>query len=71
MSLVEIEEIIASRSLVPQLLSASMMKQITWGDQWIGYDDHETIALKTAWADGLCFGGTMLWSVDFNSGVGR
>jgi hypothetical protein len=50
-----------------------MMKQITWADQWIGYDDDETIAMKQTWADQFCFGGTMVWSVDFsvdNAGSG-
>jgi hypothetical protein len=43
-----------------------MIKQITWDDQWIGYDDNETIALKESVANDLCFGGTMVWSVDFD-----
>lgn len=71
MSLIEIETLITEKSLVPELLADSMMKQITWSDQWIGYDDNETIAMKKTWTDGYCFGGTMVWSVDFNSGVGR
>lgn len=70
MSLVEIEQLIAEKSLVQELLSDIMMKQITWDDQWIGYDDAETIALKTAFADNLCFGGTMIWSIDSYSGIG-
>lgn len=57
MSLLEIEQKIKDLSLTPTLLSAGLMKQITWADQWIGYDDAETIALKKAWADGQCFGG--------------
>ena len=48
-----------------------MMKQITWDDQWIGYDDLETAALKKKWASGFCFGGTMIWSVDFELGNER
>ena len=48
-----------------------MVKQITWDDQWIGYDDAETIALKKKQASELCFGGTMIWSVDFDTGNGR
>jgi hypothetical protein len=28
-----------------------MMMEITWDDQWIGYDDESTIARKKAWAD--------------------
>ncbi|KAK4947723.1 hypothetical protein LTR66_014174, partial [Elasticomyces elasticus] len=70
MSLIEIETIIKEKSLMPKLLDAAMMKQITWADQWIGYDDADTVKLKKAWADSQCFGGTMLWSVDFNSGSG-
>jgi chitinase len=47
------------------------MKQIVWDDQWIGYDDVETIKNKKAWADNQCFGGLMSWSIDFSSGVER
>ena len=58
---------ISKKKLVPELLHDPMVKQITWDDQWIGYDDNQTITLKTQVADGLCFGGTMVWSVDFDS----
>ncbi|KAK5989970.1 Acidic mammalian chitinase [Cladobotryum mycophilum] len=70
LSLLEIEQVIAEYNLKPTLLEESMIMQITWLDQWIGYDNEETFALKKAWANGQCFGGTMYWSVDFNSGVG-
>ncbi|KAK9419930.1 hypothetical protein SUNI508_06936 [Seiridium unicorne] len=70
LSLVEIEEIIASKGLTPYLNTESMMKELVWGDQWIGYDDDETHALKRKFANNLCFGGTMAWSVDFYSGTG-
>jgi len=70
MSLVEIELLIEEMGIVPTLLSDADMKQITWGNQWIGYDDADTFALKTSFANNLCFGGTMYWSVDFNSGAG-
>lgn len=71
LSLAEIEGYIVDKSLTPQLLQEPMMKQITWEDQWIGYDDAETVAMKKKWASGLCFGGTMFWSVDFDVGNGR
>lgn len=70
MSLVEIQQLIKEKGLTPKLLPEAMMKQITWDDQWIGYDDADTIKLKKAWADNQCFGGTMAWSIDFNSGAG-
>ena len=37
----------------------------------MGYDDAETLALKKGYANNRCLGGTMIWSVDFDSGVGR
>ncbi|KAK8078992.1 hypothetical protein PG994_002799 [Apiospora phragmitis] len=65
MSLVEIKQLIKRLGITPKYLPESMMKQITWDDQWIGYDDEETFAKKKAFADGMCFGGTMVWSIDF------
>ncbi|KAH8801778.1 hypothetical protein F5884DRAFT_904594 [Xylogone sp. PMI_703] len=70
MSLIEIETLIQEQGLVPELLNDIAMKQITWGNQWIAYDDADTFVLKKQFADGLCFGGTMIWSIDYNSGVG-
>ncbi|KAI1269774.1 glycoside hydrolase superfamily [Xylariaceae sp. FL1019] len=67
MSLREIQQKIDKDGLTPQLLPEAMVKQLVFEDQWIGYDDDETIAMKKSWADGLCFGGTMVWSIDFDS----
>lgn len=69
LSLREIELLIQQRGLVPQFLSDKLIKQISWGNQWIGYDDVDTINLKTNWADQNCLGGTVYWSVDM-VGVG-
>lgn len=71
MSLVEIKKLISDKGLTPRLLEGAMMKELAWGDQWIGYDDEETVAMKKQFANNLCFGGTMAWSVDFNSGEGN
>ena len=72
MSLLEIQQLIKRKGLTPQYLPDSMIKQITWDDQWIGYDEDETFAAKKAWADSRCFGGTMVWSIDFQvSGSGN
>ncbi len=65
MSLQEIQQLIQKQGIIPTYLPDSMMKQITWDDQWIGYDDYETFAAKKAWADSRCFRGTMVWSIDF------
>ena len=71
LSLAEIKTYIKTKNLTPELLEKPMMKQITWDDQWIGYDDEETAVMKKDWASKYCFGGTMMWSVDFNSGSGE
>ncbi|KAK2017074.1 hypothetical protein LZ32DRAFT_600707 [Colletotrichum eremochloae] len=70
MLLVEIEKLIQKKGLTPKYLPEAMMKQTAWDGQWIGYDDADTVKEKKAWADNQCFGGTMAWSVDFNSGSG-
>lgn len=70
MSLQEIENLVPQLGLQPQLLPNDMMKQLSWSDQWIGYDDMETIAMKKQWASQRCFGGTMIWSIDLYSGSG-
>ncbi|KAL8746688.1 MAG: hypothetical protein Q9184_007712, partial [Pyrenodesmia sp. 2 TL-2023] len=69
MSETEINALIKDKSLKPAFADF-MAKQITWDDQWIGYDDDETRAQKIAWATQNCFGGTITWSVDLASGEG-
>jgi chitinase len=72
LSLREITRTIKELNLTAELLPDEMVKQIVWdGNQWMGYDDDETIALKMKWADEHCLGGTAVWSIDFNSGPGR
>lgn len=70
MSLKEIESLALQVGVKPTLLAGDMMKQLTWSDQWVGYDDLETIAMKKQWANAHCFGGTMIWSIDLYSGPG-
>ena len=71
LSLKEIQDIIAQRHLIPKVLPDILQKSITFDDQWISYDDCDTVAAKTQWADEHCFGGTMLWSIDLTNGNGR
>ncbi|TVY34581.1 Chitotriosidase [Lachnellula subtilissima] len=71
LSLKEIQDIITQRHLIPKVLPGIFQKSITFDDQWISYDDSDTVAQKTQWADQHCFGGTMIWSVDLANGNGR
>jgi len=44
------------------------------GDQWVGYDDVESIAIKSHFAKSLGLGGGMIWSIetdDFRGTCGR
>ncbi|THY12303.1 glycoside hydrolase [Aureobasidium pullulans] len=70
LSLNEIKDLISNKGLTPVYMQDALMKSITWDDQWIGYDDEETISAKKLVANQYCLGGTMAWSVDFNSGTG-
>ncbi|KEY73171.1 hypothetical protein S7711_04137 [Stachybotrys chartarum IBT 7711] len=70
MSLEEIERMIDEQGMTPRLLTGDMMMQLTFGNQWIGYDNLDTIQMKKRWASRRCFGGTMIWSVDMYSGSG-
>ncbi|KAI4265433.1 MAG: hypothetical protein L6R38_009429 [Xanthoria sp. 2 TBL-2021] len=68
---VEINDLIRDKHLKAQLVPNSMSKEVSWDNQWIGYDDDETLGMKTDWAADNCFGGTTLWSLDMDSGEGR
>lgn len=71
MSLQEIQDLIIPEvGITPVLDSTAMMKYLVWSDQWVGYDDLDTIAMKKSWASSHCFGGTMIWSIDLYSGPG-
>ncbi|KAK8085403.1 Bacteriodes thetaiotaomicron symbiotic chitinase [Apiospora hydei] len=35
-------------------------------DQWVSYDDTDTLQVKVEWADGVGLGGVMIWAVDLD-----
>ncbi|KAG9241455.1 bacteriodes thetaiotaomicron symbiotic chitinase [Calycina marina] len=70
LSLREIKQLVNDKVAIPKLLPDLMIKEISYDDQWIGYDDAETITLKEKWGDRHCLGGTAIWSIDFDSGAG-
>lgn len=61
----EIQQFIDWKGFIFQYFFDVMMKQIIWDDQWIGYDDDEIFVVKKVWVDLRCFGGIMVWSIDF------
>lgn len=61
----EIQRIIAKNGLTPTMDRQAAVKWITWGsDQWVSYDDGETMQMKIQAANELCLGGTMIWTID-------
>ncbi|KAL4770196.1 hypothetical protein BDW60DRAFT_224434 [Aspergillus nidulans var. acristatus] len=61
----EIQRIIAKHGLTPTVDADAMVKWITWdNDQWVSYDDGETIQMKINEASKLCLGGVLIWAVD-------
>ncbi|KAJ4373392.1 hypothetical protein N0V83_003687 [Neocucurbitaria cava] len=66
LSACEIDRIVSANKLSPQILpGGATVKELRWGDQWIAYDDKDTLALKLDLANNRCMGGTALWAVDY------
>ncbi|CAH1795391.1 unnamed protein product [Owenia fusiformis] len=40
-------------------------------DQWVGYDDPESLMLKAQWVKRNRFGGVMIWALDLDDFLGR
>jgi chitinase len=61
----EILQVLAQTGAKPSFDSTAAVKWITWdSNQWVSYDDGETMKLKIDAANKLCLGGIMIWSVD-------
>ncbi|KAF2087339.1 glycoside hydrolase family 18 protein, partial [Saccharata proteae CBS 121410] len=61
----EIASIIHEKGITATLDEEAAVKYITWDDdQWVSYDDWETYNMKKEFANKLCLGGTMAWSLD-------
>lgn len=61
----EINDIIATTGSQPTFDSDSMSKILVFNtDQWVAYDDEETLLLRTNYAGENCLLGTMIWSID-------
>jgi chitinase len=50
----EIQQIIRKDGLTPNFNQTAMVKYLTYGgDNWVGYDDRETLAHKESFANSL------------------
>lgn len=42
-------------------------KVATWGNQWVAYDDEETLIMKSEHAQTMCLGGLMVWAISHDT----
>jgi chitinase len=67
----EIRQMIQENGYKPYTNTTAMVKYFTYGgNNWVGYDDEDTYAMKELYADSRCLGGIMIWSIDFDATVG-
>jgi len=58
----EIDQLIQRHNVKPKFYKEATVKVATWGDQFVGYDDEETLQMKADYARNKCMGGLMVWS---------
>lgn len=59
----EIFEIISKNNLTPVFDKEAAVKIVYWEDQWVSYDDDETLKIKADFARENCLGGVMVWAL--------
>ncbi|GIK01365.1 hypothetical protein Aspvir_005399 [Aspergillus viridinutans] len=65
LNLAEIQDIVYENNLTPYWDQKAMVKWITWDqDQWVSYDDEDTLRGKRDFAQYRCLGGYMVWAMD-------
>ncbi|KAL2753128.1 glycoside hydrolase family 18 protein, partial [Sodiomyces alcalophilus JCM 7366] len=62
----EIRRVLDRTGVTPILDREAGIKYISWEGQWVSYDDGETLALKTQFANNRCLAGKMIWAVDLD-----
>jgi chitinase len=64
----EIDDLVAEQNLEPVLDKDAAVKILRWGDNnWLTYEDEETLKLKADFARSLCLGGLMVWSISHDT----
>ncbi|KAK6337057.1 hypothetical protein TWF718_009843 [Orbilia javanica] len=60
----EIQAIQNQRKITPIFDKTAGVKYMSWDDQWVSFDDAESMAFKRHWAASKCLGGLMIWALD-------
>ncbi|KAK6360310.1 hypothetical protein TWF730_006457 [Orbilia blumenaviensis] len=61
---IEIQDIQKKKKVTPVFDKVAGVKYMSWDNQWVSYDDAESIAFKRHWAASKCLGGLMIWALD-------
>ena len=67
----EIMDIIKRKGLKPKIYKDETVKVASWDDQWVAYDDAQTIQMKAEFSRGQCLGGLMAWAITHDMKDGR
>jgi GH18 family chitinase len=67
----EIVDILDAQGVKPTLDKKAGVKIATWDNQWVAYDDEETLELKAQFSLGLGLGGVMVWAVSHDTPTQR
>ncbi|KAK5658313.1 hypothetical protein OQA88_2289 [Cercophora sp. LCS_1] len=59
----EIDDVVKQKGIRPQWDKSSAVKIASWGNQWVAYDDEDTLRQKSETAQELCLGGLMVWAI--------
>ncbi|KAK2032539.1 putative chitinase [Colletotrichum zoysiae] len=69
LSVAEINKIVKGGGTVTYDQAAAV-KIVTWdNNQWVSWDDVETLKIKQDYANRRCLGGTMVWAIDLDDGT--
>ncbi|KAJ3952540.1 hypothetical protein N0V92_011012 [Colletotrichum tropicale] len=64
----EIDDIIAQQDAKVTLNKEAAVKIVTWGgNNWLTYDDEETLQMKADFARSQCLGGVMVWAISHDT----
>lgn len=70
LSYAEIQRIIAKGGKVTKDNTAAVKMVVYDTNQWVSYDDEETLKMKIDYANKHCLGGTMVWAVSLDDDRG-
>ncbi|RNA12043.1 chitotriosidase-1 isoform X1, partial [Brachionus plicatilis] len=66
LSFYEICQIKKEKNLAEEFDNELGVPGLTFDNQWIGYENQESVILKASYIKDMCLGGAMVWTIDFD-----